>query len=47
MSTEVCCCPYGKLFAEKFKAKINTNIFRFKTFYSWFIFRKKCAYIQY
>jgi len=34
------------LFAEKFKAKINTNIFRFKNLFSlWFIFRKNCAYI--
>jgi len=34
------------LFAGKFKAKINTNIFRLKNVFSlWFIFRKNCAYI--
>jgi len=32
------------LFAEKFKAKINANIFCFKNlFSSWSIFRKNCA----
>jgi len=35
------------IFAEKFKAKINTNIFSFKkSKFSWSIFRKNCAYIQ-
>jgi len=37
------------LFAEKFKAKINANIFLLKTFIfytTWFNFRKNCASIQ-
>jgi len=34
------------LFAEKFKAKVNTNIFCLKNIFSlWFIFRRNCAYI--
>jgi len=36
------------LFAETFKAKVNTNTFRLKKFFSsWFIFPKNCAYICY
>jgi len=33
------------LFAEKFKAKINTFSVLKKLFFSWFIFRKNCAFI--
>jgi len=34
------------IFAETFKAKINTNIFRFKTFIFFMVYRSlNCAYI--
>jgi len=33
------------LFAENFKAKINTNIFRFKTFIFLMVSKKSCLHI--
>jgi len=33
------------LFAENFKAKINTNIFRYKTFISSMVSKKLCLHV--
>jgi len=39
MDIDICCGPYGYiLFAEKFKAKINTNIFRCKTYIFYLVY---------